>query len=204
MIILSFMYNYLKRREISMLYKISVKVKPLRIFITIAKTISTFLAIFNSLKKLKKDLLSVRGNSTTNIYILNIAMIKTWFLEKFKTYFRNVINSKESLNFTVLDASDDNSSSKKSFKRAKLFINIFFNTLLKNTNSFDIPKQLILFFESSFKHGSSTDPVLLTKFELNHIYIDEDKTFYNVTQESIDFMHLYFIIGKGLLLATED
>ena len=65
-----------------------------------------------------------------------------------------------------------------------------------------MPNQIPNFLHQFFSHGSSVDKGLLTKFELDRIHIDGHNTLYNVSQELKDFLRLYFVFGKGLLLSV--
>ena len=66
----------------------------------------------------------------------------------------------------------------------------------------DMPPQLVSFLSQFFSQGSSTDKSLLTKFELDRIFVDDQNCLYSVTQSTKDFLRLYFVIGKGLILSV--
>ena len=65
-----------------------------------------------------------------------------------------------------------------------------------------MPQQIIQFLHEFFAHGSTVETSTLSPFERDRLSIDEFNTFYDMSQYMKDFLRLYFIIGKGLILFT--
>jgi hypothetical protein len=133
----------------------------------------------------------------------NVAIMRNWFIEKFPVFFRNVINYDGSLDFTVRNASDlASSETKKRFTKAKSLIQYFFKRLLKATTFNELPRQMTEFLDEFSSYGAPTEPQIFTNFERDRISLDDFNTLYNVNQNTKDFMRMYFMIGKALLLLT--
>jgi hypothetical protein len=181
----------------SLLFKKMKPVTPYRKFRAIARAIVNILLLYKFTKSFKLNARGTRTQNVTAIHGFNIAIMKSWFIEKFPVFFRNVINYDGSLDFTVNNTNYVVSdSSKKRFSKAKPIIQYFFKRLIKVTTLNEMPKQMIEFLDDFTSHGATVEPRLVTKFERDRIYLDEFDTLYNIDQYTKDFLRMYFMIGK--------
>mmetsp|Transcript_23697 Transcript_23697/g.21060 ORF Transcript_23697/g.21060 Transcript_23697/m.21060 type:complete len:235 (+) Transcript_23697:210-914(+) len=128
---------------------------------------------------------------------------KNWFIDKFPVFFRGIINHEGSLDFTTPNTDYIRDAIvKKNFKKARPYIQYFFKRLIAVTTFKEMPQQLVKFLDEFFSHGSPVETNTLTLFERDRISIDEYNTLFDMSQHVKDFLRLYFIIGKGLLILT--
>lgn len=93
----------------------------------------------------------IRDKDQSKIYAFTLNQTKTWILYNIPMFFRNIINWNEDLDFRWTDRDQYKKSKiKKRFAKVRAFISMalifnlknldyFFNTLMKVTNSKDMP-----------------------------------------------------------------